>query len=347
MINIKINDTNISVSPGITILDAARGAGVSIPTLCYLKNQSAVASCRVCSVEVEGVEGLVSACNTVVRDGMCIQTDTERVHAWRRVALELIVADVDVSLMNESSELIQLCNKMGVVTETTPPDHPRKPVSDANPFLRFDPNLCIRCQRCVGACNNSAHNHAMQTGKRGTRTTIRAPFGKSWKSSVCESCGLCLQACPTGAISAKQFKSLPDNLTNTVLTTCPHCGVGCQLNLEVSDNTIVGAHGAPGAANDSRLCVKGRFASFQFVHSEDRLTKPLIKNKQTDEFTEATWDEALNLVAERFSAIKEQHGGQALAAFACSRSTNEDVYLFQKMGRMAFETNNIDNCARV
>lgn len=347
MIEITINDKHLSVEPGTTILAAARSAGIPIPTLCFLKDQNAIGSCRVCSVEVEGVEGLVSSCNTPVSNDMVVHTDTERVRVWRRMVLEIIAANVDLEAINPTSEFARLCKVQKIEADPRVAKRPRKPIADANPFLRFDPNLCIRCQRCVGACNNSAHNHAMQTGKKGTRTTIRAPFGENWKSSICESCGMCEQACPTGAIATKKSLTLPGDKLRNVLTTCPHCGVGCQVYLDVLDDSIVGAHGAPGASNKGRLCVKGRFASFEFVNSEDRLRTPLVKNKQTGEFDEATWDEALDLVAQRFSAIKEQHGGEALAAFACSRSTNEDVYLFQKMGRMAFESNNIDNCARV
>lgn len=353
MLNLTINNLAITAEEGSTILDAATSAGIHIPTLCYLKDQNAIASCRICSVEIEGSDSLVTACNTPVSEGMNIATDTEKVKDWRHIALELILADVDLSLIEEDRELKVLCRELGVSDNGAFTKHSNESILDSNPFLQYNPQACIRCERCVGACNSVACNHSLQPGKQGTRTTILAPFGENWKSTACESCGNCAQACPTGAIrpKSKPFPSKGKPATafsgTPITTTCPHCGVGCQLTLEVLEGKIVGAEGAPGASNDSRLCVKGRFASFNFVDSSDRIRTPLIKNQETGTFEEASWDEALDLVASKFTAIKDQYGGEALAAFACSRSTNEDVYLFQKMGRVAFETNNIDNCARV
>lgn len=199
----------------------------------------------------------------------------------------------------------------------------------------------------MGACNNGAHNHALQSGKRGVRTTIEAPFGEDWKSTVCESCGECAQACPTGALSLKRTALYKAADTHTVRTTCPHCGVGCQIDLVVQDDRIVDARGCDGPSNQAMLCVKGRSSSFDFVDSDRRLRHPLIKNRQTGEFEQATWDEAFDLVASRLTQIRDTHGGESIAAFASSRSTNEDIYLFQKMARVALRTTNIDNCARV
>lgn len=347
MIKITINGIHVDVRPGATILEAARKSGISIPTLCFLKNQSAIGSCRLCSVEIEGSHDLVSACNTHVEPGMIIYTHTERVTAWRRMILELIIADIDLSLLEETSQLKKLCEELGVEKSPFATERTQEAILDSNPFLQYNPALCIRCQRCIGSCNNAARNHTLQAGKRGTKTTIVAPFGKSWNTAHCESCGNCAQACPTGAIRAKRHEPFPENSTSKVLTTCPHCGVGCQLYLSVHEGKVIEAEGAFGASNQGRLCVKGRFASYDFVDSQDRLRMPLVKNQETGAFEETSWDEALDVVATRFSDIKREYGGEALAAFACSRSTNEDVYLFQKMGRVAFETNNIDNCARV
>ena len=136
-------------------------------------------------------------------------------------------------------------------------------------------------------------------------------------------------------------------MTDWVNTTCPHCGVGCQLDLVVKGDQIVDVQAADGPSNDGLLCVKGRSGSFDFVNSPDRITTPLVKNPETGEFEPADWDTALDLVARRFAELKEEHGGESIAAFACSRSTNEDIYLFQKMARCAFDSPNVDNCARV
>lgn len=355
MSNIAIDGVRLEVPENTTILEAARSANIRIPTLCYLKDVSAIGSCRMCVVDVRGEDHPVPACTTRVRDGMEIATSTPRLTAYRRMALELIIADHGLDstaycfscTKNGACELQAFCREYDVTGPTQRIEKPREPVLDANPFLSYDPNLCIACQRCVGACNNAARNHTLVAGKRGVRTVIEAPFGERWKSTSCESCGNCAAACPTGALTAKRRAGYRSWEVERVLTTCPHCGVGCQLYLVVKDGRIVDAEAAQGPANKGLLCVKGRFASYDFVGSPDRLRTPLIKNRDTGEFEPATWDEALGLVAAKFTELRDRWGGESLAAFTCARSTNEDIYLAQKMARTAFRTNNVDNCARV
>ena len=379
MPSIAIDGVVLDVAEGTTIVEAARAAGIRIPTLCYLKERSAIASCRVCVVDVEGLDHPVPACATPVQDGMAVTTSSPRLDAYRRVALELIVADHGLDSTNYcfscnkngACELQDLCREYGVLETPYEAAQKREPVRDANPFLSYDPNLCIRCQRCVGACNDAAGNHTLRTGKRGVRTLIDAPLNirGSKKFAVDQmpadqvappahsvdtartvaviSCGTCAQACPTGALTEKRRATYRSWETERVRTTCPHCGVGCQLDLVVKDGRIVDADGADGPSNKGLLCVQGRAASFDFVDAPDRLTTPLVRNPESGEFEPATWDEALDLVARRFAELRDEHGGEALAAFACSRSTNEDIYLFQKMARTALQTNNVDCCARV
>lgn len=355
MLSITIDGRTLEVAEGTTVLEAARAAGIRIPTLCYLKERSAIASCRVCVVDVEGIDHPVPSCATLVEDGMVITTDSERVKAYRRVALDLIISDHGLDSTNYcfscekngACELQDVCRELGVTTPSFPKKRPHEEIVDSNPFLSYDPNLCIRCQRCVGACNSSARNHSLTTGKRGLRTVILAPFGEDWDSTACESCGNCAQACPTGALTEKRRDGYRAWEASTVTTTCPHCGVGCQIDLCVKDGKIVDAEGAFGPSNKGLLCVKGRSASYDFVDSSDRLRTPLVRNAETGELEPATWDEALALVSEKFTQLRDEHGGESLAAFACSRSTNEDVYLFQKMARTALRTNNVDSCARV
>ena len=355
MFDFTIDGRTVTVEEGTTILEAARAAQIHIPTLCYLKGVSSIGSCRLCVVEVEGVTGLVASCSAAARPGMVVRTRSEAIDSARRTALELIIAEHGLNSTqycfscpkNGACELQDRCRELGV--ETTPFEV--KPASgeklDSNPFLAFNPSLCIRCQRCVGACNNAAGNHTLTTGRRGVRTSILAPFGADWKSTNCESCGNCAQDCPTGAIIEKRRREYRSWEIKRVQTTCPHCATGCQYNLIVKGNRIVDTEGVDGPSNHGLLCVKGRSASFDFVQSERRLKTPLIRNKETGELEPASWEAALDLVARRFTEIREKNGGEAIAAFACARSANEDIYMLQKMARTVFKTNNVDNCARV
>ena len=355
LVELTIDGLQVSVPAGSTILQAAKKAGVRIPTLCYLKERSAIASCRICVVDVEGLDAPVPSCATPVQPGMVVTTNSERVQKYRRVAMDLIISDHGLDSTNfcfscnknGACQLQATARELGVVHPSFDAPHGRKPVFDSNPFIQFDANLCIRCQRCVGACNNAAGNHALHTVKRGLRTSIEAPFGPNWRSTYCESCGNCAQACPTGALTMKRRKEYREWEVERVLTTCPHCATGCQYNLVVKDGKIVDTEAVDGPSNHGLLCVKGRSGSFDFVHSPERLTTPLIRNAESGELEPATWDEALDLVASKMGAIRDEFGGQALAAFACARSANEDIYMLQKMARTVFKTNNIDNCARV
>ena len=355
MPSITIDGRVLEARAGQTVLEVAREAGIHIPTLCYLAHRSAIGSCRVCVVEVEGQGAPVPACTTPVRDGMVVNTATERVLSYRRTAVDLLISAHGLNstnfcfscMKNGACELQAVAREVGVENPSFPAPAKDKPVLDSNPFLSFNPNLCIACQRCVGACNDAARNHVLKTGKRGVRTTIVAPFGPDWDTTACESCGNCAEACPTGALVEKRRHEYREWEVTKVQTTCPHCATGCQYNLVVKDGRIVDAEPVDGPSNHGLLCVKGRSGSFDFVHSPERLTTPLVRNPESGELEPATWDEALDLVASRLGGLRDEFGGQSLAAFACARSANEDIYLLQKMARCAFKTNNVDNCARV
>lgn len=348
-VNIKIDGAALTVDGDLTILEAAQGANIKIPTLCYLKGVNEIGACKMCVVEAEGQEALITSCNTKVKDGLVINTKSEKVVAARRQVLNLMLANHDISCLSciksGDCRLEELAKEYGVETPCYEGEKNAAPVRKENPFLTYYPGRCINCQRCVSTCNRRTGNGVLHNGKAGLRTLIEAPFGPDWKETSCESCGNCAEVCPTGALVSKNRAQYRPSEVKKVLTTCPHCATGCQYNLVVKDNVIVNTEPVDGPSNKGLLCVKGRYGSFNFVHSPERLTHPLIK--RNGKFERATWDEALDLVAKKFLEIKKQYGPNALAGFACSRSPNEDCYMLQKMVRCAFGTNNTDNCARV
>ncbi|MCR5108398.1 MAG: formate dehydrogenase subunit alpha [Lachnospiraceae bacterium] len=351
MVNLTIDNIPVSVEEGTTILDAAASVDIKIPTLCYLKEINDIGSCKVCVVEAEGYEYLLTSCRTKVEEGMVIHTNTSKVRAARYQMLNLLIANHDTRCFSCSKSgdcrLQDLADEYNVEYSMYKGVKTNRAPSKDNPFLTYYPELCINCQRCVNVCNKIVGNGTLHGAKMGARTIIDAPFGPDWKETDCESCGNCAQVCPTGALMTKNRRAYRVGKTSKVLTTCPHCATGCQFYLIIRNNEIIDIEPANGPSNEGKLCVKGRFASFNFAQSRDRLTHPLIKNRKTGEFEQATWDEALDLIAEKFMEIKKKYGPDALAGFACSRSPNEDCYMLQKMVRCAFGTNNVDNCARV
>ena len=353
--HLTIDGKCVKAAEGMTILAAAKAAGIEIPTLCYLEGVSDIGSCRLCVVEIEGSDELVTACSTKIKEDMAVKTRSEKVVEARKTVLKLLLSNHNVDCFNceknGDCKLQQYCNEYGV--EDTPyigsrgimeTDIQKK---DAHPFLSYDASKCIYCQRCVQTCAHATGRKAIELRRTGKFTIIDAPFGDNWEETMCESCGNCAQACPTGALTMKRRKSYRAWEVKRVRTTCPHCATGCQMDLIVKNNKIVDVEGADGPSNHGLLCVKGRSGSFDFVDSKERIRYPLVKNQETGEFERASWDEALDLVASKFTEIKNNYGGEALAGFACSRSTNEDVYMLQKMVRTAFASNNTDNCARV
>ena len=354
MIHAVIDGIPVEVEKGTTILQAAESVGIKIPTLCYIKGLMPDGSCRMCMVEIEnrGWSKLDTACSAHISEGDVIQTKSEKVIASRRGVLDLLLSNHKTDCFscegNGSCKLQDYCYEYGVEKTSYEGEMTEFPIDDSNPFFTFNPNLCILCHRCVNTCNKIVGRGAIDTVERGFNSRISTPFGLPLRESSCESCGNCVAACPTGALSSKRRKNYrPWQVEKKVLTTCPHCATGCQYYLVVKDGKIVDTEAADGPSNKGLLCVKGRSGSFDFVHSPERLTHPLIKNKETGEFEQASWEEALDLVASRFLEIKKKYGPDSLAGFACSRSPNEDIYMMQKLVRCAFETNNVDNCARV
>jgi len=352
-VSLEIDGKAVEVPAGTTIMDAAAGLGIEIPTLCFLKGLTPDGACRMCVVEIEGGRkgGLITACSEHCGNGMKVHTKSDRVVESRRFVLDLLLSNHPLNCFscpsNGACPLQQYSMDYGLAN-TSFTDGKRAHIGESdctNPFFDYDPSLCILCRKCTRVCEHWQGRDVISMTGRGFDAEMTPAFRLPWAESTCESCGNCVSYCPTGALASKRGKTFRMWEVDRVRTTCPHCGTGCQMDLLVKDNRIVGVEPADGPANNGLLCVKGKFASTNFVHAGDRLTHPLIKRNGV--FERATWDEALDLIVSKFSQIKQKDGPDALAGFSCSRAPNEDNYVFQKMVRTVFGTNNVDNCARV
>lgn len=354
MITLTIDHIECQVPEGTTLLEASRQIGVTIPTLCHLKQLAPEGACRLCVVEVEGGRkgGLPTACTEHCREGMNVFTKSSRVIAARQFVLDLLasnhVFDCFKCGSNGDCRLQDYCLEYGIEKASFPLGKQVRIGQEdtSNSLFNFYPEKCIMCRRCTRVCEKLQGRDVISVTGRGFDTQMSPSYNLPWSESICESCGNCVSNCPTGALTSKDNKyGYRAWEVEKVRTTCPHCGTGCQMDLLVKNNKVVGVNPADGPANKNLLCVKGKFGSYKFIHSGDRLTHPLIKRDGI--FEKASWDEALDLIAEKFTTIKRNYGPDANAGFSCSRAPNEDNYLFQKMMRTAFHTNNVDNCARV
>ncbi len=348
---LSLDGRQVKFSPGQTILEAARANGVDIPTLCHLKHAAPTGACRICLVEVEGARTLVTACTMPAAEGMKIFTESDKVITARRLNIELLLAmgrhDCVTCESNGDCRLQELAYRYGVEEVRFPRKETKYPPELKNPLIIRDFSRCIMCGRCVAACNEIQVNEAISYGYRGAASKIVTGGDMPLLESDCVFCGQCVEVCPVGALIDKKAKGAARTWElERVRTTCAYCGVGCQVELLIKDGQVVKVEsaGEDVAPNYGRLCVKGRYG-YDFIHSEERLVKPLIK--ENGAFREAEWDEALDLVAERFAAIKNEHGPDALAGLTSARITNEENYLMQKLVRAGFGTNNIDHCARL
>ena len=347
-----LNGKETPFTPGQMILDAARNGGVEIPTLCYLKGAAPTGACRICCVEVKGARSLMAACSTPVTAGMEVTTNSELVHRARKMNVEFLLASGRHNcLMCEANGQCKLqdLSYFYKITKLQFREKDEKdiyPTEDQNPFIVRDFSRCILCGRCVQACNEVLVNRAISQGYRGAESKIVTGGDSPYNESECVFCGQCVDVCPVGALTEKKAKGLGRPWeTQKIRTTCPYCGVGCQQLLHVKDGKIVKVTAVEGAQpNQGRLCVKGRFA-YDFIYSDERLNTPLIRQKN-GEFREASWDEALDLVASKFKQIIASDGPDAIAGVSCARSINEDSYQMQKLFRAVIGTNNIDHCAR-
>jgi formate dehydrogenase alpha subunit len=352
-LKLTIDGREVEAREGQTILEAALARGIDIPHLCHDPRLTPTGSCRLCVVEIKGQPGLHTACTRVVEPGLSVETETEAVRASRKTTLELLLSehrvvcttcDADGDCLLQDYAYRYQAAEARFPNVAAAPNEPN--YTTGNKGLDYDPSKCVRCQRCVRICAEVVMAEALTMRQRALSSVVSTGFDLPLNESTCELCGQCIDTCPTGAIvsrGAKGFGRTKD--LEKVRTTCTYCGVGCQMDLNVSRrlNRIIRVTADPGwVPNDGNLCVKGRFG-FEFVSSPERLTKPLIR--EDGRLREATWDEAIGLVGRRLREIRDQHGADSIAFLSSCRCTNEENYLAQKVARAAGGTNNIDQCA--
>jgi len=340
-IRLTINGQEVIAEKGMTVLEAAQFAGIYIPTLCYDPDLEPYGGCRLCVVEIEGMRGLPTACTTPAADGMVVHTETPAVNKVRRIAVDLFIADHPMDCLtcpkNQRCDLQKVAAYLGITERRLPRTDRPLPVDASNPFFYLDRKYCILCGKCVRACDEIACVNALEIVDRGYPSRVSPFADRPLLESICQSCGECVVRCPVNALMPKDAM-LP---TREVETICPYCGVGCGMYLGIRDNRIVSVRGdRENPANKGRLCVKGRFGIAEFVHHQERLTTPLIRRE--GKLVEASWDEALDLVAGKLADYMGQ-----VAVISSAKCTNEDNYIIQKFARLVLGTNNVDHCARL
>ncbi len=345
-----INNIKCTAEKGQTVLEAARANGIYIPSLCYHRKTGPAGKCRACVVEIEGMRGLQTSCTVAVTEGMKVTTNSERVLAAQRMVVDLLLSsghhDCLSCEMNGACELQDAAYYLGIERPTMRIDEDFE-TDDSAEFVYRDAGRCIKCGRCVAGCNGTVVNEVLDFGLRGSETKVICDADLPMGTSSCVQCGECVQLCPTGAIIDKKArgKGRPWQLEK-VNTTCPYCGVGCQLTLHIdrAKNRIVRVTGREIPPNDGMLCVKGRYG-YEFPSSDKRLQYPMIK--KNGEHVRVSWDEALDYTADRIKKIIDRDGPDVFSAFGSGRITNENNYAIQKFTRAVIGTNNVDHCARV
>ncbi len=355
-----LDGREITAYEGETILQAAKRHGIEIPHLCYKEGYRPDGNCRACVVEIEGERVLAPSCCRTPKEGMKIQAKSERAVKSQKMVLELLLSDMPQqgkSPYRDDSELDRWVAKMGVGRPRFP--QRTQPNPDlSHPAMAINLDACIQCTRCVRACREEQANDVIGYAFRGAASKIVFDLDDPMGDSTCVACGECVQACPTGALMpAGDVGRLP--VDKKVPSACPYCGVGCLLTFNVRGDRILYVEGRDGETNRSRLCVKGRFG-FDYVHHPHRLTKPLIRRtgaakttepvapeRMHEVFREASWEEALDLAAAGLKRIRDEYGPKALAGFGSAKGSNEEAYLFQKLVRTAFGSNNVDHCTRL
>ena len=352
-VTLTIDDREVTVPAGTSVMRAAIEAGVNVPKLCATDSLEPFGSCRLCLVEIEGRRGYPASCTTPVEAGMRVSTQTERLQDLRRNVMELYISDHPLDCLtcpaNGNCELQDMAGVVGLREVRYGFDganHLLDQKDESNPYFTYDPSKCIVCNRCVRACEETQGTFALTIAARGFESRVAASENVPFMDSECVSCGACVAACPTATLMEKSVTVL-GQAEHSVVTTCAYCGVGCAFKAEMKGSQVVRM--VPyrnGQANEGHACVKGRFAWGYATH-KDRITRPMIRAKITDPWREVSWDEAIAYAASEFKRIQARHGRDSIGGITSSRCTNEETYLVQKLVRAAFGNNNVDTCARV
>ena len=358
VVNFELNGRKIKAKSSQTLIEIAKHEGIEIPHLCYKSGMESVGNCRACVVEIEGERVLAPSCCRYPSENMKVQTDSARALVSQKMVLELLQSDMPSTAYTLNNELDQWSLAMSL---GKPRYEPRPKVQQDATHAAITVNLdaCIQCTRCVRACRDEQVNDVIGFAFRGAHSQVVFDMDDPMGDSTCVGCGECVQACPTGALMPAQEVGLvkADRLVDSL---CPYCGVGCQLTYHVKDNKILFVQGRDGPANHGRLCVKGRYG-FDYAHHPHRLTQPLIRrddapkrgdfvmepNRVMEFFRVATWEEALSRAGGGLKTIRDKYGKKSLAGFGSAKGSNEEAYLFQKLVRTGFGSNNVDHCTRL
>ncbi|SFV27711.1 formate dehydrogenase alpha subunit [Hyphomicrobium facile] len=365
MVTLEIDGQEITVAEGTSIMNAAMQLGIQIPKLCATDSLDAWGSCRLCLCEIEGRRGTPASCTTPVAPGIKVTTQNPRLANIRRGVMELYISDHPLDCLtcgaNGDCELQDMAGAVGLREVRYGYDGENhvfakradgqandmfKPKDGSNPYFQFDPSKCIVCSRCVRACEEVQGTFALTIDGRGFASHVSAGMDEEFLASECVSCGACVQACPTATLIEKSVLDLGQP-EHSVVTTCAYCGVGCSFKAEMRGEEV--ARMVPykdGGANEGHSCVKGRFA-FGYATHKERVLTPMIREKITDAWQVVSWDEAIDYAAKRLKETQAKYGKDSIGGITSSRTTNEEVYAVQRMVRAAFNTNNIDTCARV
>jgi formate dehydrogenase major subunit len=342
-----------------TLIEIADRLGIEIPRLCYKAGMEAVGNCRSCMVEIKGERVLAASCCRTPTSGMQVTTNSERVLKSQQLVIELLQADMPERDYTRHNEVDEWAAKLKVGKPRFAP-RPAVQADLSHAAIAVNLDACIQCTRCVRACRDEQANDVIGLASRGQQAKIVFDMDDPMGASTCVGCGECVQACPTGALMPARdvALSIPDK---SVKSLCPYCGVGCQLTYHVKDDNILYVEGRDGPANHSRLCVKGRYG-FDYARHPQRLTVPLIRRADAPPktgkfvmdpdnvmqiFREATWEEAIALGGGTLRKLRDTHGPKSLAGFGSAKGSNEEAYLFQKLVRLGFGSNNVDHCTRL